>query len=110
MNRGFVKQDPIVIQTPDDSDPEHLIVSSLTTTPSGRILVVDAWQGYTYIKMYDIEGQHLSDLAIPEGDYNITTANEEEAILLHWPDTKILIVDISQLKCLLNRKLRWKDR
>ena len=105
MNIRFVKQDPIVIQTPDDSDPEHLIVSSLTATPSGRILVVDAWQGYTCIKMFDIEGQQLSDLAIPAGDYDITTANEEEAILLHWPETKILIVDISTVEMSVKQKI-----
>ena len=95
MNIRYVKQDPILIQTPDGRFPEHLFVSSLTATPSGRILVVCVWQGYTCIKMYDIEGQHLSDLAIPPGDYDITTANEEEAILLQWPITKLLIVDIS---------------
>ena len=105
MNIRFVKQDPIVIQPPDDRFPEHLIVSSLTVTPSGRILVVDAWQGYTCIKMLDKEGQHLSDLAVPEGDYDITTANEEEPILLHWPDTKILIVDISTAEMSVKQKI-----
>ena len=105
MNIRFVKQDPIVIQTPDDSDPEHLTVSSLTATPFGRILVVDAWRGYTCIKMYDIEGQHLSDLAIPPGDYDITTANEEKAILLQWPITKLLIVDISSTEMSVKQKI-----
>ena len=95
MNIRFVKQDPIVMQTPDDRFPEHLYVSSLTATPSGRILAVDVCQDYTFVKMFDIEGKHLSDLAIPPGDYRITTANEEEAILVLWPETKLLIVDIS---------------
>ena len=95
MDIRFVKQDPIVIQTPDDRFAEHIFVSSLTATPSGRILVVDVCRGYSYVTMFNIEGHHLSDLAIPSADYDITTANEEEAILLHWPKTKILIVNIS---------------
>ena len=95
MNTRFVKQDPIVIQTPDDRSAEHIFVSSLTATPSGKILVVDVCRGYSYLKMFNIEGQHLSDLDIPSADYDITTANENEAILLQWPKTKLLIVDIS---------------
>ena len=105
MNIRYVKQDPILIQTPDGRFPEHLFVSSLTATPSGRILVVCAWQGYTFIKMYDIEGHHLSDLEVPPGDYDITTANEEEAILLQWPITKLLIVDISSTEMSVKQKV-----
>ena len=100
MNIRFVKQDPIVIHTTADR-----FVSSLATTPSGRILVVCDWRCYTCIKMYDIEGHHLSDIAIPQGDYDITAANEEEAILLQWPKTKLLIVDISTTDMSVKQKI-----
>ena len=69
-------------------------ISALPATPSGRILVVILWRDYTCIKMFDIEGQHLSDLEVPPGKHDVATANDEEAILLLSEQSKVLILDI----------------
>ena len=95
MNIRFIKQDPIIIKTPGDFQTEHTFVSSLTATPDGRLLIVDVHRGCTIIKLFDIEGQHLSDLVVSSGQHHITTVNDEEAILLHWSENKIFILDIS---------------
>ena len=52
------------------------------------------WRGYTCIKLFDIEGQHLSDLKVPPEKHAAATANDEEAILLLSEQNKILILDI----------------
>ena len=93
-NIRFVKQDPIIIQTPRDLNPEHVYISALTAKPSGRILVVIHWRDYTCIKMFDIEGKHLSDLEVPPVKHDVATANDEEAILLLSEQSKVLILDI----------------
>ena len=105
MNIRVVKQDPISIHTKGDLNTEHLFIYSLTTTPSGKILVVDVHRGYTYVNMLDIEGNHLSHLIIPPGPHHITTVSEEEALLLQWADNIILILDISTMEMSVKQKI-----
>ena len=95
MNIRFIKQDPIIIKTPGDFQTEHTFVSSLTATPDGRLLIVDVHRVFSFIKMFDIEGHYLSEIVVSIGQHQITTVNDEEAILLHWSENKIFILDIS---------------